>query len=113
MEGGRERASERARGRDVGRQREEATEIEGEGETERQRQRDRERGGGGGRGDGAREGGRARERDGGRQLKKMHELEKVMKSACNCLLSVSQALELEIHTSNEFTIYPKLISGVQ
>ena len=32
----------------------------------------------------------------------MHGLEKLIKSACKCLLSVSQALELEIHASNEF-----------
>ena len=33
----------------------------------------------------------------------MHWLEKLIKSACNCLLSVSQALELEMHALNEFT----------
>ena len=53
----------------------------------------------------------------------MHGLEMLIKSACNCLLSVSQALELEIHSSNEFTFSNEhqtavlsfwvLISGVQ
>ena len=38
-----------------------------------------------------------------RAIEKMHGLEKLIKSACNCLLSVSQALELEIHALNEFT----------
>ena len=33
----------------------------------------------------------------------MHWLEKLIKSACNCLPSFSQALQLEIHTSKEFT----------
>ena len=32
----------------------------------------------------------------------MHGIEKVIKGACKCLPSVSQALELEIHASNEF-----------
>ena len=34
----------------------------------------------------------------------MHGLEKLIKSACNCLQSSSQGLELEIHTPNEYTI---------
>ena len=36
-------------------------------------------------------------------LRKRYGLEKLIKSACNCLLSVSQALELEIHASIEFS----------
>ena len=54
---------------------------------------------------------------------KMHGLETLIKRACNCLLSVSQALELEIHASNKFTFSNQhqtaassfwvLISGVQ
>ena len=37
------------------------------------------------------------------QSRKMHWLEKLIKSACKCLLSVSKALEREIHSSNELT----------
>ena len=33
----------------------------------------------------------------------MHRLCKLIKNACNCLLSVSQALEREVHTSHECT----------
>ena len=59
------------------------------------------------------------------QSRKMCRLEKLKKSACNCLLSFSssQAVELEIHSSNEFTFSNQqqtavssfwvLISGVQ
>ena len=48
--------------------------------------------------------------------------EKLIKSACNCLLSVSQSLELEIHASKEYTfkstpdscfVLWALLSGVQ
>ena len=47
------------------------------------------------------------------QSRKMHGLEKLIKSAYNRLLSVSQPLELEIHDSNEFTfqINSRLLFG--
>ena len=47
------------------------------------------------------------------QSRKMHVLEKLIKSAYNRLLSVSQPLELEIHDSNEFTfqINSRLLFG--
>ena len=39
------------------------------------------------------------------QSRKTHRLERLIKSACTRLLSVSQALELEIHASNEFAFF--------
>ena len=47
------------------------------------------------------------------QLRKMHWLEKLIKNACNSLLSISQVLELEIHASNEFTFNIRQINSRQ